>query len=1345
MKTLRKYQSLPPMRQELGKAGFALVATLSLMVLLVILAVGMLSLSAVTLRSSGQGAAQAEARANARMALMVAIGELQKQMGPDQRISANGAILSDSNVNHPLWTGVWDSWIAGSLPAGRNPLYPSSASHQQTIGNPADPTSMHPKYSEKSKHFRAWLLSLDPAEAGNIEMARTLALDGKESPGGSDTAVLLVGKNSTGSTDAAGHVSARLLPVKRDATSAVSGRYGWWVGDESQKARLLQDSYSQESAPSLAKKLARTQAPASTGTAVMADLAGITPVQEKSLSRAASLGSLNLVVEPGAKPAQKNFHTVTTDSAGVLADVREGGLKRDLSTILERTIDPNEVYDLQTLAGVEADFKRATALKTAGPDFMLYNFDDMSQSTNGKTGEACVPIQDLAAYYQLYDHSRSGWKGGIQFTTTQSSPSHSTLNGGIMVSNPNYGATASDYNLYLRHHSALYRNVYPVKMEFVLSYITEPRPQADIDSDRAGYPTANPPVPPNPDPDTHWLKVGYTPSMTFWNPNNVPVVMNRGNPEFTSIMVRENAVPMQITLRKHTGTGGPVQADVPARAPFPGNLGQRTIQLTNITNTQQGELYTLFIAGNEPLVFQPGESKVLALQYSSLTAQDQGQANLDFYLRGTGYRMNEPFVPLLELKPGWNPLRFIRPTGRNGAVMSGFLTFKPSNSISAVITAGTGRTFNVDFAPKGRHGRNAPGVMWHYRSYGLSGRTFPGGNPDVSIWGNYRTALLSAGLNPGTAIAATTMGTGISIAERSGLNLITSMRDPANMLDDLPQSFFYYGMKASTETQEKNNNQVGAARRFPSRPFTHSTVMMPQFIDRITGSSLYNNGWNWYFMPLDNFLGPPVSISMNNHGYYGGGYTAENGTTHVVQQELPLIPPMSIAALSHAQLSGYSLSSESAAAGFGDLPGRNNPAVSESFRRTTAIGYGGLEPRTLQAIGNSYAHPFIPKDRAITTLGRVYYQGTAAENPIQEPYADHSYLANKALWDDYFFSSITPVPSNNPIYNEPARTIDQVTRDFISQARQLPNRRMVPYEKGLDDSKITSLLSLYSQYKDGFADKIAANMMMEGAFNINSTSEAAWKIFLSSLRGKSVTYLEPSDAVSGSLRTKDHQPDGVPVGTGALANGKPVTGSSADPSDAEQWTGWRELTDKEIGELAKAMVKQVKKRGPFLSMSEFVNRRLDSGSDELSAMGALQAAIDDPDCSINAGFRDALRKFSTLEKTYANAVFPRAMEGAVAYGSSAYVDQADILRNFAEQLTPRGDTFVIRAYGDSLDADGKVVARTWCEAVVQRTPEYLDAADEPHVKQAGLTCPANVAFGRRFEVVRFRWLHSSEI
>ena len=46
------------------------------------------------------------------------------------------------------------------------------------------------------------------------------------------------------------------------------------------------------------------------------------------------------------------------------------------------------------------------------------------------------------------------------------------------------------------------------------------------------------------------------------------------------------------------------------------------------------------------------------------------------------------------------------------------------------------------------------------------------------------------------------------------------------------------------------------------------------------------------------------------------------------------------------------------------------------------------------------------------------------------------------------------------------------------------------------------------------------------------------------------------------------------------------------------------------------MVKEVKKRGPFLNMSDFVNRRLQSG--EMGVKGALQAAIDES--SINSTF-----------------------------------------------------------------------------------------------------------------------------
>ena len=70
-----------------GKPGFSLVTTVMIMTLLALIALGLLSLSSVTLRSNTLLDAQTEARANARLALMLALGELQQQLGPDQRIS----------------------------------------------------------------------------------------------------------------------------------------------------------------------------------------------------------------------------------------------------------------------------------------------------------------------------------------------------------------------------------------------------------------------------------------------------------------------------------------------------------------------------------------------------------------------------------------------------------------------------------------------------------------------------------------------------------------------------------------------------------------------------------------------------------------------------------------------------------------------------------------------------------------------------------------------------------------------------------------------------------------------------------------------------------------------------------------------------------------------------------------------------------------------------------------------------------------------------------------------------------------------------------------------------------
>jgi hypothetical protein len=99
----------------------------------------------------------------------------------------------------------------------------------------------------------------------------------------------------------------------------------------------------------------------------------------------------------------------------------------------------------------------------------------------------------------------------------------------------------------------------------------------------------------------------------------------------------------------------------------------------------------------------------------------------------------------------------------------------------------------------------------------------------------------------------------------------------------------------------------------------------------------------------------------------------------------------------------------------------------------------------------------------------------------------------------------------------------------------------------------------------------------------------------------------------------------------------------------------------------------------------------------------------------------------------------------LAVGGAAYVMQGDVLQSLAPILQVRSDYFKIRTCGEALDADGKVIARAWCEAHVQRTNAYVDPQDPAHTLPAGLTSAANKTFGRRYEIVSFRWLSASEI
>lgn len=85
MSSHREIRTVSPHR---GKQGFSLVATLLMLSLLMVLALGMTTLSSVSLRNAGRERDIGRARANARLALQIAIGELQSLAGPDRRVTA---------------------------------------------------------------------------------------------------------------------------------------------------------------------------------------------------------------------------------------------------------------------------------------------------------------------------------------------------------------------------------------------------------------------------------------------------------------------------------------------------------------------------------------------------------------------------------------------------------------------------------------------------------------------------------------------------------------------------------------------------------------------------------------------------------------------------------------------------------------------------------------------------------------------------------------------------------------------------------------------------------------------------------------------------------------------------------------------------------------------------------------------------------------------------------------------------------------------------------------------------------------------------------------------------------
>jgi hypothetical protein len=334
---------------------------------------------------------------------------------------------------------------------------------------------------------------------------------------------------------------------------------------------------------------------------------------------------------------------------------------------------------------------------------------------------------------------------------------------------------------------------------------------------------------------------------------------------------------------------------------------------------------------------------------------------------------------------------------------------------------------------------------------------------------------------------------------------------------------------------------------------------------------------------------------------------------------------------------------------------------------------------------------------------------------------DLSFEANEELWDRFMISSI---PFSGSAGNRrPAWNPDQ----------PLPVGRYVFNETSsrMSRATVTELLAENPEFPYFRAAQFLAN---RGAFNVNSTSPEAWRALLGSMRGLA------RESLDGQPSDGDH-----PLSRSVLtqSGGIPSIPSATDPA---AWNAFRTLSDADLDTLADKIVDQVRLRGPFLSVADFVNRRLNRKS-SVASMGALDRAI-----ALSNINRPLERAGPTELRDVGDVPTAANRPAAIAYGIPGFVTQGDLLTGLAPVLTARGDTFRIRAYGESRGNDGRL-ARAWCEAVVQRSTDYLDPADDP-AKPAieivngkatiGSLNATNLAFGRRFMMVSFHWLPDSE-
>ena len=1249
------------------RSGFALLITVVLLAFLVLIVVSMAALTRVEIQIAANYQHLDSARQNAFTALTIAVGQLQAAAGPDQRITARAEIL-DSNpataaldtVKQPYWTGVWKTGNAplDVIVSGVN----STEQRKISLGS-TDPTLPGTASVKAAKAI--WLVSLPTSTAavdpigGQVNGANFTVADavssadtlqsGVTGSASSPNAVILAKKMGrkdpsalpSDTTNPGFIVAAPLVTLTGNvpgfSVPRPIGKYAYWVADEGVKAKVNRADPTLAAAATTITGQAHFLAPQAGALHKVAGLVSAAVTDFRSDNTAAQLAK---VITPGSlaflptTPTGLNLKPyltdITTYSLGILTDVKNGGLKKDLTSAFESTAGYNKLTGTSPDYGygqkmLYRNYPGQTIPFCASPYAAAY-----AGMTDG------LPWASLYTYYNTYK-------------STLTPPSGLTTSGGPLTPTTTGSLTSLPYQLtprLLMIKGPLGNTSYGGMVPEIVSY--------RMDIALASY-LPNPSLPCSAS-NTYKLCLRYYPQLVLYNPYNCRLKTagyyirkesaafynsdGYTNPYFITVKVGGNQVATNIVLNQVSG----------ARFYVQNSIGQ-----SDSLEPGETRVFGLVSDVGPPTMSSP----TAAINCTSVTST--GLISPDC----------AQWVDLpVSVAAVTSPLS-MQPAYTNGPAYAG--TANANDLVSVSLSMKTGSIFR--FCAEAGF------------SYTLNTCQWPSApNPSLRYASTYGT--ITSAYAP-----RDTDWTPIPI---SGLST-------PRMLNCL---FF---------------RKKGLATSSPTANYVNGGTTVPLFHGNAPGFGLYDNLQSsiWGEYSFGKFGSPftssteitqiPATPTGPYETYLGGQSVGKGSGTAArrVLRDVPGQPLISLGQFMHMPVATVAL---------------NN----SSLTGTNYLLYGSRDNGSM-FIGGSLCNPFIPTTQTLaewTTYTTSFF-------------FDDSFLANDTLFDRFYFSTVPPAAPSAPVPAQWSTFITNNSGPSLSDPFPVfPNARIKPYYRNGVAPTLANLRDF---------DLAAANLLLDGAFNVNSTSIDAWKALLASLSGNDLQVFQSVLKTSGTISAS------------SLKNPIPrFWASSATGTVNQAWEGARALSDAEVTELATRIVEQVKTRGPFLSMSDFLNRRLGAAG-ALTRVGCLQAAIDNStlnDVVKNSGSA-VTASGSSLDGRSPAILAANMLDGAgnqlnSTVGMPGYLMQQDVVQAFSAAMTVRSDTFVIRTYGESLNpATGSAQGKAWAEAVVQRLPEFVDAGatgdSDPSTALGSLNSSINQAMGRRFKIIGFRWLSPNDL